>query len=146
MARPKRYLVCPCGASAVCGQYKGAGPAMCNRCYQRTRAADPESLSRYGRKFVVEAKRGKPCMDCGGYFHPCVLQWDHVPERGKKLFELGRGDFSIAKIRAEMAKCDLVCANCHVVRTWNRKHPEAPLLLEPVPGVSADAVAAAVLF
>lgn len=102
--------------------------------------------SRYGRKYVTEAKIGKPCTDCAGTFPHYVLQWDHVPERGPKLFNLGRGDYSLAKIEAEIAKCDLVCANCHAVRTWNRrreqgKTPEWEAGF-PVPGPSDTAVTA----
>jgi hypothetical protein len=143
---PKRPILrpCPCGGKPI-ARYRREGPALCNSCYQLKRAADPTAKSRYGREFVINAKIGQPCTDCGGYFPTCCLQWDHVPERGPKLFELGRGDYSLAKIKAEMAKCDLVCANCHVIRTWNRKHPEAPVsLLEPVPGGNraGDAVAA----
>jgi len=101
--------------------------------------------NRTSRNYATDAKKGKPCTDCGGYFPQCVLHWDHVPERGPKLFNLGRADFSLDKVLAEIAKCDLVCANCHAIRTWNRKHPEAPVSLEPVPGALAAAVAADVL-
>jgi hypothetical protein len=142
-ASPKPIAgLCPCGEAAI-ARYRSDGPPLCNNCYQLRRAADPGAKSRYGRDYVIETKTGKPCTDCGGYFPTCCLQWDHVPERGPKLFEIGRGDFSIAKIKAEIAKCDLVCANCHVVRTWNRKHPEAPVSLEPIPGGSAVTAVAA---
>jgi len=117
-------------------------------CYQvkRSKDPDPEVKFRYSRDYAVNLKEGKPCTDCGGYFPKCCLQWDHVPERGPKLFNLSRGDYGIGKVLAEIAKCDLVCANCHVIRTWNRKHPEAPVsLLEPVPGADT-AVTAGVLF
>jgi hypothetical protein len=85
---------------------------------------DPAANSRYGREYVIRAKVGKPCTDCGGKFPHYCLQWDHVPERGPKLFNLGRSDYSLAKIDAELAKCDLVCANCHAVRTWNRRRQQ----------------------
>jgi len=51
------------------------------------------------------------------------MQWDHLPEFEKlgeisgKLRNHGR-----AKILAEIGKCELVCANCHAIRTYKRLH------------------------
>ena len=120
MGRPKRYLVCSCGEPATCGQYRRKGDPLCNRCYQRTRSADVGAAGRYSRNAAVVLKTGKPCTDCGGTFHIAAMEWDHVPERGPKLFNIGAGDYSLAKTLTEIAKCDLVCANCHRVRTWDR--------------------------
>jgi hypothetical protein len=46
------------------------------------------------------------------------MHFDHVPGRGPKLFNLGSGDYSIKTVQAEIEKCDIVCANCHAIRTW----------------------------
>jgi hypothetical protein len=111
------------------------------------RYTDPESpFRRVGREYITSMKAGKPCTDCAGYFPTCCLEWDHVPERGPKLFNLGNGDYSIEKIKAEITKCDLVCANCHAMRTWNRNReqrvaPAAEAEL-PVAGDDGSAVTA----
>lgn len=48
------------------------------------------------------------------------MQWDHKPEF-EKLFTIGKHwQFSEERILAEIAKCDLVCANCHAERTHQR--------------------------
>lgn len=56
-----------------------------------------------------------PCVDCGEV-DPIVLEFDHLPEFEKR-FEIGRAvtgsTRSWAAILAEIAKCDVVCANCH---------------------------------
>lgn len=118
--RPSRPTgTCPCGAEAKAGRYKRKGDRLCFRCYQRTYAADEEStFRRKSRKYIAEIKSNASCADCGGKFPPCVYHFDHVPGRGPKLFNLGSGDYSIATVRAEIAKCDIVCANCHAIRTW----------------------------
>jgi hypothetical protein len=70
--------------------------------------------------FIREAK-GHPCTDCGGQFPPCAMDFDHV--RGKKLFILGRGaGKGLPAVIAEIAKCDLVCSNCHRIRTALRRY------------------------
>ena len=58
-----------------------------------------------------------PCVDCGET-DPVVLQFDHV--RGTKVASIasmvGPG-FSLEKIEAEIAKCEVRCANCHFRKT-----------------------------
>lgn len=109
---------CPCGAVATT-RYRGAGAALCFKCYMRTYAADKNSkFRRAARVYIAEVKGNAICADCGGKYPPCVYHFDHVPERGPKLFNLGSGDYSLEAVQAEIAKCDIVCANCHAIRTW----------------------------
>ena len=59
-----------------------------------------------------------PCMDCG-ISDPRVLDFDHV--RGDKLFQVQSGKYKVMSvILAEIEKCDVVCANCHRIRTQER--------------------------
>lgn len=70
------------------------------------------------KEFIVELKRVS-CADCGVEYPPCVMQFDHV--RGEKEFNLSEASklgFSIERIMDEIAKCEIVCANCHALRTW----------------------------
>jgi hypothetical protein len=70
--------------------------------------------------WLIEQK-SKPCSDCGGYFPYFVMQFDHRPGE-IKLFGLAqRATRSRALLEAEIAKCDLVCANCHAVRGYIRR-------------------------
>ncbi len=66
-------------------------------------------------------KAGRPCTDCGQVFDPQVMQWDHLPGFDKV------GDISGSwvgrtqeEILGEIAKCELVCTNCHAIRTFRR--------------------------
>lgn len=73
------------------------------------------------RAFVIDYKCSHLCTDCHGSFPFYCLDFDHV--RGRKEFELRRaGDdiTSIAKLKEEIAKCDVVCKNCHAIRTFKR--------------------------
>lgn len=85
----------------------------------RKYASDPKSPARRkGREYIAEVKSNAVCVDCGGKFPPCVFHFDHVPERGPKLFNIANCDRAIEDVKAEIAKCDIVCANCHAIRTW----------------------------
>jgi hypothetical protein len=69
-----------------------------------------------------DLKAGRPCADCGGTFHYAAMVWDHVPGQGKEV-EVSRllmQGQSKRRILEEIARCELVCANCHAVRTVER--------------------------
>lgn len=74
------------------------------------------------QRTIVEQAKARPCAGCGVRYPPCVMDFDHV--RGTKLMEIGRmkGVVSTAVLLAEIAKCEVVCANCHRLRTQARRH------------------------
>lgn len=82
------------------------------------------------REFVKQVK-DVPCLDCGGRFPSFVMDFDHLPEYDKvghvaRLVNAGK---SLQKIKDEIAKCEIVCANCHRIRTWVRSsEAELPVL------------------
>lgn len=57
------------------------------------------------------------------------MEYDHR-EPSKKEFQIGKVGTSIFRLKAEMAKCDLVCANCHRVRE-SRRRKGLPATLPP---------------
>lgn len=56
-----------------------------------------------------------PCVDCGET-DPLVLEFDHLRD---KCFNIGTGlrTYTWHAIVDEIAKCEVVCANCHRRRT-----------------------------
>ena len=72
-------------------------------------------------KYIQELKSSTPCMDCKESFPYYVMDFDHVRGRKhKNVMEL-IPTLSKKKIDEEIAKCEIVCSNCHRVRTHNRK-------------------------
>ena len=67
-----------------------------------------------------------PCADCGLAFHHAAMTWDHLPGE-LKLSDVSSllQRHSRKTILEEIAKCELVCANCHAVRTFNRRRDVA---------------------
>jgi hypothetical protein len=79
------------------------------------------------REFVRAYLRAHPCGDCGEE-DPLVLEFDHLRD---KVMEVSRlvHDGQLTALEAEMAKCEVVCRNCHRRRTadragWHRANPE----------------------
>lgn len=65
-------------------------------------------------------KEATPCSDCGRSFPYYVMHFDHRPDE-VKLFNLSSARLHRrSDVEAEVAKCDVVCANCHHIRTWQR--------------------------
>ena len=86
------------------------------------RKNDPQQLRNW-RKCVRELKNSlkeEPCKDCGCCFPPCAMDFDHRPGE-KKLSTVSQlSNSSRVKMLDEIIKCDVVCANCHRVRTQRR--------------------------
>jgi hypothetical protein len=71
---------------------------------------------------LLDDLRDVACSDCRGRFPPCAMDFDHRDPRSKTqgvTRMIGRA--GTARILAEVAKCDIVCANCHRARTYRRR-------------------------
>lgn len=81
----------------------------------------PQSTRNFEK--LREVKDNQPCMDCGVSYRHFQLDYDHRPDEEKvdtvtRLCSQSKGWKTIL---AEIAKCDLVCSNCHRMRTWQRR-------------------------
>ena len=75
----------------------------------------------YLAKYIQELKEKTPCMDCKESYPYYVMDFDHV--RGRKqanVMELVP-TLSKKRIDEEIAKCEIVCSNCHRIRTHMRR-------------------------
>lgn len=83
----------------------------------------------------ARAAKSVPCADCGQSFPPCCMDFDHA-EGVEKHPRLTYGSTAYRRVpismtslaasnleafRDEVEKCEVVCANCHRLRTWNRR-------------------------
>ena len=68
---------------------------------------------------VLDEIKDAPCMDCGVKYPPFVMDFDHRDPTQKVdgLARLVRSG-SMRKMLAEVEKCDVVCSNCHRIRTF----------------------------
>lgn len=73
---------------------------------------------------LVKAFKEKPCTDCGVSYPYYVVDSDHV--RGEKVGNISSMiNRPLHILKAEIAKCDNVCSNCHRERTHQRGYPNA---------------------
>lgn len=71
--------------------------------------------------YINSIKLITPCTDCKTIYPPCCMDFDHL-DASTKLGSINKlRTASWEKLKAEIAKCELVCSNCHRVRTTKRK-------------------------
>ena len=73
------------------------------------------------KKWVNE-KKAVPCKDCGIQYQPWIMQFDHLNNKEENVSVMVRNAVSIKKLEIEISKCEVVCANCHANRTYNRRN------------------------
>jgi hypothetical protein len=120
----------PCGTSAAYGRHRKRGEncEVCKKAHKeyaasRRKPVIGRSVTRIkGRLTIIEEKlRRGACMDCqmqvtrDNYF---CFDFDHRDPM-QKSFAISAKSRDVAQdiLQAEFAKCDLVCANCHRLRT-----------------------------
>ena len=92
------------------------------------RASDPDLVERERvkshdfawrlRAIATAIKLDSGCVDCGYNTYPEALDFDHIGD--DKLCDVSKCH-NEAQLLAEIAKCEVVCANCHRVRTARRR-------------------------
>lgn len=110
-----------------------ARPEVCaaRKEYTRQRWKNPSVRKKLREKIVkklarlsslvnqIKLERG--CYDCGYSSDAAALQFDHV--RGIKVAPIAAlvHDLNEKKLAEEIAKCEVRCANCHLMRTQERR-------------------------
>jgi hypothetical protein len=83
---------------------------------------DKELLALQKKQFkqrLSEMKSKSGCVDCGEKNH-IVLDFDHLHDKKYNISRMIHDGFSWKAIQKEISKCEIVCANCHRIRTHNR--------------------------
>lgn len=81
----------------------------------------------HNTKLISRWKRMKGCSVCGYKKHPTALHLDHVdPSTKSKVskytYKALNYYWSKERIKQELAKCQVLCANCHAIRTYEERH------------------------
>jgi hypothetical protein len=108
---------------------------LCFAAYFRARGDVHRNQSRVAKQarqgvlqsHILDYLRRHPCVDCGEP-DPVVLDFDHVGDKSANIARLVTDVAPIVVIDAEVAQCEVVCANCHRRRTaargaWRRADP-----------------------
>lgn len=72
------------------------------------------------RGWTKHYKETHPCKDCGNFYPAYVMDFDHLRDKINTINNLVRYG-SLQMVQIEVEKCEIVCSNCHRIRTYNRK-------------------------
>lgn len=85
---------------------------------RKARMAERRDAARLrNNEYIWEYLSCHPCVDCG-IDDIVVLEFDHLSN--KKYNVAGMKSHSLAALVEEIAKCEVVCRNCHMRRTAER--------------------------
>jgi hypothetical protein len=70
---------------------------------------------------INEIKESSPCADCGSFYPAVVMDFDHLPG-STKVGTIGslKHRLGMDGLLEEISKCEIVCSNCHRIRTLAR--------------------------
>ena len=138
LQEPEAKICIDCGLAKPVANYRwrdkslGRRVARCSECdrafradiYDRSKASFLDNNRRQYAKLraLLESHKTDPCMDCGREYPPYVLDFDHrdpTLKLAKVSSLVYRGSEQL--LLTEIAKCDLVCSNCHRIRTHEKK-------------------------
>ena len=73
-------------------------------------------LKERNKLYVIDFLKKSKCVDCS-IDNLLVLEFDHIKE--KKLYNISEmvSNCSLETLKKEIEKCEVVCANCHRIRT-----------------------------
>lgn len=85
------------------------------------RKREKKAADQLKRRFWMHRQKERPCADCGQSYPHYVMDFDHRYGVTKVMKVSQIYKRSMKTLKAEIAKCDVVCANCHRERTHQRK-------------------------
>lgn len=91
----------------------------CNTCYVKMKSDRRRRIAAW----IQQQKRECSCKCCGNDDFR-VLEFHH--KDNNKEFDISNfGGSGITKIKKEMKKCDILCANCHRIVTYEERQKDA---------------------
>lgn len=107
--------------------YRATRPMKAAEYQRRYGQKYPDRVKASGRKHylkirtLINASKDKPCKDCKVSYPSYVMDFDHK-NPCDKLFNVGEGGVGYEALKLEILKCDVVCSNCHRIRTFDRTY------------------------
>ena len=86
------------------------------------RSSSREVFKKRNRKFVTDYLNNHPCVDCGNT-DIRVLEFDHInDDKEGNISHAVNNAWSLERLTSEMSKCKVRCANCHRIKTIERRN------------------------
>ena len=113
----KATILCPkCKTNKRPTYPNGNKGAYCKQCESKRN----QLRQNYNIQLLGRFKMMKGCANCGYKGHYSALQFDHIEPKltGKRIVIAG---MSKEKMKKELSLCQVLCANCHAIKTWKER-------------------------
>lgn len=104
------------------GSYSYTVPMRKSKPFYKNRVSRLSGRLKKMLLYIRELKNTTKCKDCGKFYPYYCMDFDHI--KGNKKFDIGKAvslQVSMKELRLEIAKCQIVCALCHRIRTHQRR-------------------------
>lgn len=92
--------------------------------YKKNKEKHIKSVSKVTKtrkNFVLKIKKESGCVKCGYNKNPIALQFHHIDPSTKKFNISEQLTCCIEKLKQEIDKCVILCANCHIIEHHTNK-------------------------
>jgi len=117
----KRCTVCQ--EEKLLSEFHKKGNGKDSRCKSCIKTRDREAHQRLlaeKKDWLYQYKEAHACTDCNKFYHPWVMEFDHLRDKKANISTLANQKCTLKRLLREIDKCELVCANCHRLRTYRR--------------------------
>ena len=119
-----RYVCKPCASERAKESYQRNKEKVIARSNIETKKRIKER-----REYVFLYLCSHPCVQCGAN-NPLLLEFDHIEREGKDL-PISRAiynNWSWKRLKDEISKCQVLCSNCHSIKTANENGSYSDLI------------------
>ena len=90
----------------------------CKSCRKISGKEYKEKCGKRNREYIWNYLEARGCIDCGER-NIIVLEFNHLRDKKYNISDMvyKYTESSLKKIKEEIAKCEILCANCHVLKT-----------------------------
>ncbi len=104
-----------------CGKALSKERYRTNKSQHRTQVkANKKRYIERNKQYVRELREAALCADCGENPHFAAMDFDHLDDKIDCVSSMVLTPVSMKKLKAEIDKCEIVCSNCHRIRTYER--------------------------
>ncbi len=95
---------------------------ICRRCANAIGRASRKTAVNKLREFLRIYLEQNPCVKCGEKDF-AALQFDHIDPKTKRrnITKILSGAFSVEYLKAELKNCQVLCTNCHKLKTAQKQ-------------------------
>lgn len=109
--------------SNISSEYRKEYQRLWHQANRERRLAAAKERKKAIKKWFKEYKSQCKCSRCG-FSHPAALDFHHKYDKSMEINKLLRARATITRLTKEIAKCEVLCANCHRILHYEEQEEQ----------------------